>query len=541
MDRLTSRGEWGARSRSESGSRSRSRSRSVAVALLVAAACSPGAKKPGPASGLGRAVWSGPARSLRASPDGAWLAFLDACREAKGQFLPPGTANCDLRAVRSGGGDARLVAHAVTTLPQGFVWSPSGAALAALGGYDYGAGAGDLTLWRPGSEPRAVASGVTYDGFGPGGELGAVAGGKLVLVAGEGVAEVKGARDVATFEFRPAAREAGAARIEALARRGAGAGGDLLGVRGGGAFPVAPNVLEYLWSADGRWAAFTSREGSVQPLHLASGDAVAQARRVAADGRQAAFSPAGDALAFLAGTAPGRQGDLTLIVPGRGGATSLAREVGEYRWAARVSRLAWLERYDPRVRSGTLGVGGLGLAPRTVAAHVSDFDLAPDGRRVAYLQHTTRGGYSVDLGMADVEAPAGAAPAVVAQGVFGFAFSPDGRWLYYRTRCTRNGEACDLERVPAAGLGPGEKPERIAQGAKSFDFDPRDPERLLIGFQRMDMVALDVAVWDRGRLVAVEQAVEPGTAQFLGPDSRRLAYVVVHPKRAGVYVAELAR
>jgi hypothetical protein len=105
----------------------------------------------------------------------------------------------------------------------------------------------------------------------------------------------------------------------------------------------------------------------------------------------------------------------------------------------------------------------------------------------------------------------------------------------------RNAEACDLERVPAAGLAPAGKPEAIAAGVKSFEFDPREPGRLLVTWQRKDMVALDVGVWEGGRLTSVDTAVLPGSARFLGPDSRRVAYVVVHPKRQGVYVAELPR
>jgi hypothetical protein len=105
----------------------------------------------------------------------------------------------------------------------------------------------------------------------------------------------------------------------------------------------------------------------------------------------------------------------------------------------------------------------------------------------------------------------------------------------------RNAEACDLERVPAAGPAPGAAPEPIAEGVKSFEFDPRDPGRLLLTWQRKDLVALDVAVWERGKLTAVDTAVQPGSARFLGPDSRRIAYVVAHPKRQGVYVAELPR
>jgi hypothetical protein len=147
----------------------------------------------------------------------------------------------------------------------------------------------------------------------------------------------------------------------------------------------------------------------------------------------------------------------------------------------------------------------------------------------------------VDLGLAHLDPAASATTAPVATGAFGFAFSPDAGWLYYRTRCVRNGEACDLERIPAGGLAAGAKPEQVAQGVKSFEFDPRDPGRLLVGWQRADLVALDVGVWEKGKLTRVDTAVLPGSARFLGPDSRRLAYVVVQPKRQGVYVAELPR
>jgi hypothetical protein len=155
---------------------------------------------------------------------------------------------------------------------------------------------------------------------------------------------------------------------------------------------------------------------------------------------------------------------------------------------------------------------------------------------VAFLQHTTRGGYSVDLLAAPVE---GDAPArTIASGVFGFAFSPDSAWLYARTRCTRNAEACDLDRVRTDAPA-GAAPEAVAPGVKSFEFAPGHPGRLLLGWQRMDRAALDVAVWEDGRLTRVDTVVQPGTARFAGPDARRVVYVVVDPKRAGVYVADL--
>jgi hypothetical protein len=236
---------------------------------------------------------------------------------------------------------------------------------------------------------------------------------------------------------------------------------------------------------------------------------------------------------------PGRQGNLHVAPVGKPDVL-LGRDVGEFRWAARAQRLAWLEGYDPRVRSGMLGVGGPGMAPRALARNVSDFELSPDGRNVAYLQHTARGGYSVDLAVAHLDPPTAGPGETIARGVFGFAYAPDGAWLYYRTRCTRNADACDLERV-AAGPGAAAKPELVAKGVKSFEFDPRDAGRLLVTWQRMDLAALDVAVWEKGKLTPVDTAVRPGTARFLGPDSRRVAYAVQHPKRAGVYVAELPR
>ncbi|HEY6002195.1 MAG TPA: hypothetical protein VIV57_04920, partial [Anaeromyxobacter sp.] len=303
----------------------------------------------------------------------------------------------------------------------------------------------------------------------------------------------------------------------------------------------ARQVGDYGFSRASPALAYTVQDRTGAELRLVGTEPGAAARILGKGARAFAFSPSGKAVAFLRDAAPGKQGDLHLAAEAGGATALLAKEVGELSWARDAERLAWLERYDPRVRSGTLGAGGPGLAPRTVAQNVSDFELSPDGRHVAFLQHTTRGGYSVDLGLGRLDAPPGTPPAAVAQGVFGFAFSPDGRWLYYRTRCVRNAEACDLERVPSEGLAPGAKAESIAPGVKSFEFDPRDPGRLLVTWQRMDSSALDVAVWQSGKLTSIDTWVSPGSARFLGPDSRRVAYLVAHPKRQGLYVAELPR
>lgn len=530
------------------------RTRAALVALtLAAAACSREKGGSAPSGGLGRRVHEGPARGLAASPDGRTLAFLDACAEVGNvRFLPPRTARCDLRVVPSAGGPEVRVAAGVTTLPQGVSWSPDGRALAAMADYDHAAAAGSLVLWD-GRAARKLADGVTFLGFGAHGELGFVAGGALsVLLPGEAAPRaLPGGDRIASFDVSAqggAACDGGERTATRLvARRAQAAGGELL--RAGCALDRLEvlergEVGDYDFSRQGRALAFTVIGKDGTSLRWLSAAARAEPRRVAAGVQAFAFGPEGTDLAYVAGAAPGRQGDLHLGHPGKDGRWQdlrLARDVGEFRWAARAPRLAWLERYDPRVRAGTVGAGGDDLPARTLAPRASEFDLTSDGRSVAFLQATIRGGYSVDLGLAQLDPASAATAQTVATGVFGFAFSPDGRWLYYRTRCVRNAEACDLERVPAAGLRPGAAPERIADGVKSFDFDPRDPGRLLLGWQRADLVALDLGVWEAGRLTRVDTAVLPGSAQFLAPDSRRLAYVVVAPKREGVYVAPLPR
>ncbi len=512
---------------------------------LAIAACTRSAE---PASGIGRLAFAGPVRSLSPSPDGSQLAFLDGCTEVRGQLLPPQTASCDLRVVPSSGGGARKIATGVSTLPHGLAWSPDGKTLAALAEYDYAGASGTLVLLRGGGE-RALASGVTFHGFGAHGELGLVAGGRLSVLLPEDASPraIAGAEGIASFDLSTAAfgscegPEGDLVRL--LARRSYGVGGQLLaaGCRLREARPLERGqVGDYAFSPAGAQLAYTVNGKEGAELRVAEARGPTGGRVVARGAQSFAFAPSGPALALVAGATPGKQGDLLIVLPGRP-ASPLAREVGELRWAAGAPLLAWLERYDPRVRSGTLGAGGPGLATRTLGANVSDFEVSSDGRHLAFLQHTTRGGYSVDLYLARADAPKEAKPEPVARGVFGFAFSPDARWLYYRTRCVRNAEACDLERVPAAGLAAGAKPEAIAPGVKSFEFDPRDPDRLIVTWQRMDMVALDVGVWAGGKLTSVDTRVLPGSASFLGPDSRRIAYAVVDRKRQGVYVAEVPR
>jgi hypothetical protein len=490
------------------------------LALSLALACQ---RDPAPRAGGGTRVAEGQVLALRASPDGAFLAFLDGCAAVKDRTLPPGTASCDLSVVPSGGGERARVARGATTLPVGFAWSAEGHALAALDGYDPARGTGALVAWSGGA-PRRLAADVSFYAVSRDGKrVGFVAGGQLSVADGDAAPRaVEGATGVASFEFRGAAGE------ELLARRSSRSGGELLVVRGGRAAAVAPAVRDYGWARDGGRFAYTS--GAPQALAVVPADAAAPPPALARDVSAFLFSPAGDALAYLADATPGRQGDLWVVA--RGGApVRLGERVGEPRWSGDGKRLAWLQGYDPRGRTGTLFVGGPGAKPYEVARNVSDFDLTRDGGAVAFLRHETSGGYSVDLGLVRPGAPAVA----VAKGVFGFSFSPDDRWLYYRTACVREGEACDLYRVAVAE--PGAKPALVAEGVKSFEYAPGRPERLLVTWARKDRVALDLAVWEGGKLTAVDTYALPGSATFLGGDARRIAYAVVEARRQGVYVA----
>ena len=207
----------------------RGRVREGVLALVLLAACGSGTKEPAAPTVPGATrIASGEAREFSASADGAWVAWLDGCRLARGQYLPPGTANCNLRVAPSGGGESKRIAGAVTTLPQGVAWSRAGAILAALGDYDYAAGSGTLLYWS-GAEVRELARDVTFVGFGRGEELGFVSGGKLsVLLPGEASPRlVAGADGVASFDVAPPAARARSA-IRLLARRARASGGQQL-------------------------------------------------------------------------------------------------------------------------------------------------------------------------------------------------------------------------------------------------------------------------------------------------------------------------
>lgn len=497
------------------------------ASLLLLAGC-PRHRAP---PGIGRRIAAGEVRGLSPSADGEWLAYLDACAPLQARAVPAGTFSCDLRVVSAAGGEPVRVAGGVTTLPGGYAWSGEGHVLAALDAPDLATGQGTLVAWVPGGPPRRLGEGVGFWAFARRGRLlGFVWRGQLQLwrPGGEAV-PVEGLDRIATFEFHPRGGE-GSPLL--LARQVPSAGAGLLAVlpdrrpvRVGG--PTG----DYAFSPQGDRFAFTQRSGEGYALHLAESASPGAPGPALGEGvADFAFSHDGARLAFVAGMAPGKQGDLW-VAGGPGKPVRLAVGVGEMRWARAARRLAWLEGYDPRARSGAIATGAPGEAAPPLARNVSSFEIAPGGDAVAFLEHSSQGGYSVDLELAR-----GGKPVPVAKGVFGFDFAPGGGELWYRTACTRSSEACDLWAAP---VGEPTRARKIADGVKSFEFDRERPGRLLLTWSREDRLALDLAVWEGGTLTPVDTSALPGSAVFLAPGGRRLAYAVVDPKRQGVYVADL--
>jgi hypothetical protein len=266
---------------------------------------------------------------------------------------------------------------------------------------------------------------------------------------------------------------------------------------------------------------------------------------VARDVAAFAFSPDGAWLAAIAGVAPGRAGDLVTVPVGPAGAEGreppspggvvVARAVGEFRWAPRATRLAWLAGFDPRIRAGSLASAVPGGPAVAFAPQVTAFELSPSGEQVAYVRHVTESTYAAQLELSPSQA---AMPGTLAREAASFEFSPDGRWLYYRAGCAPAGDGCALFRAPAAGLAPGQSPERLADGVAGFSLDRWRPDRALVSFARRDGAGVDLALWSGGRFLSLDGAVLAGSARFLPPDGRRVAYVVSLPARAGVYLAD---
>jgi len=279
-------------------------------------------------------------------------------------------------------------------------------------------------------------------------------------------------------------------------------------------------------SRDGAWATFLrnpvrpSLEGvnpdSVNPLSavgelmavsLVQGSARSMARGVSNRPGAALFSPDGRWLLFLTdfdlATGNGTLLSQRLDDPGepevRGRAVSYVTLSSDGRFVAFIEggvlKLALLERGSTArtvagdVSTAKFVLGGSHLVARRRAASgggllvletvegsavtkladgVVDYEVSPDGRRVAFTRPSPVARDVWDLW---VSALGGRAPARVASGVGAFAFSPDGRWLA-RIEGKRNSLSTVVVGPLLVGPATGAEAKPVGSRVGRFGFSP---------------------------------------------------------------------
>ena len=483
------------------------------------------------------------------------LAFLDGCQRREGA-VPPAAARraATCASCRAAGGEARRSRPAVTTLPHGVAWSPDGKALVALADYDHATASGDARAVARRRRPRRSREGVTFHGFGAHGELGLVAGGRLSVMLPGDAAPRAGRGRGRGGELRPRAVAipscggADGAAVRLVARRSHAAGGELL-VAGcdldGGAAARA---------RAGRRVRLRARERRTSPTRCRAkegADAPARADGGARSGGRARARRAG--VRVRAGRAQPSRSSRD-VVPGQAGEPPPRRAGAPGRRArargGRVPLGAATRRGSPGSRGTTRASArarsaraGRDLAPRTFAQNVSDFEISPDGapRRVPAAHDARRllGGPRPRAARRarrprSRRRRAGRVRLLLLAGR-AVALLPDALRPERARPATSSGSR-------RRGPRPARSPRSIAQGVKSFEFDPRDPgaaPRHLAadgpGRARRRGVGGGASSPRRHRRPARLGARSSGPTRGGSPTSSP------HPKRQGVYVAELPR
>ena len=318
----------------------------------------------------------------------------------------------------------------------------------------------------------------------------------------------------------------------------------LVGALGPPGTPIAPPVeiqkavADYAFSPDAKLVAYTAR-----------GDGMGHDLFVRPDGGKPTrlgtgvtgflFSPDGRTLAFQANVTPNKQyGDLYVLLEGRAEAIKLGDGAAQPGFSRDGTHLAWLDKYDPQSRSGTLMWAKLSETPtpKKAGTAAQNFLWSRTGKYLGFVSRQTKPIFSIDLFL---ETIGSAEPAVrVAPGVFGYEFAPGDTTLFFRGHCVRNGRACELLTVPPAG--PYDAPKTIAHGIYTFEWDPTET-RFMLTWARMDMDAYDVGVMpaDASRpAVTLDEAAAPGT-RWVGAEGRAIGYALLRRGRSGLFLADV--
>ena len=511
------------------------------VPLLLALGLAAGCKtnKPAVYQGEGKLIAEGPAREVRTAPGGgavAWLADPQLARD-KGVNASDQVYVGTAKMAQATGGPATTLGSGVATLPGTLAFAPNGAWLGALTSWSFPKAHGTLVVAEAkGGEARKVAEEVTFFAFSPDGrQVGYVADRTLWLQPSGGGDAVRIVPNASTFEFSPDGRRL------AVRRRAVGGGGELLLVD-----PAAPeksesladDVADYRWSADGKRLAFTARnEKGGSDLFLV--EIGGKPRKVGEGVPTFRFSDDGRHLAFLGDVTPQKQfGDLYVLAAGAAAPAKIGTTVTTFAFDPASRRIAWLDKYSPQSRGGNLAWAELGAEPKMVevAKNVPSFVWSHDGNAIAFAHRQTSPVFSIDLHLFRIGKDEKSVQ--IGRGVFGYSFSGDDERVFFRTECTRNARSCDLHAVQVAN--PTEPARKIATGIFTYEPDPHDESLLMITYARTDADALDVAAVPADGSAGprtLDRMVAHGT-KFVGGERDRIAYAVLDPKRAGVYVAD---
>jgi len=220
-----------------------------------------------------------------------------------------------------------------------------------------------------------------------------------------------------------------------------------------------------LFSPDGKWLLFIAN------LDLASGagtlfiQALGDASEPEPRGRAVSFvtvSPEGRSFAFI------DAGALKVAALERGSPPrTVAEDVSTARFALGGTHLVALRRASSGGGLLVARTAGSGPAAR-IAERVADYELSPDGTRVAFTGASPAARDVWDLFVAPLE---GGTPKKVATGVGLFGFSPDGRWLG-RIEGKRNALGRVLVGTLLVGPASGASAQAVGNRVGRFGFAP---------------------------------------------------------------------
>lgn len=540
----------------------RSATRPVVIALLAALALTGCKKKAQAPVERHKPVQRTAARSLQVAPGGAAVGFVGDIRRPDDPNLPETMFLGTLSVVSRATGQVRALGKNVSTLEDGWRFSPDGRWVAFTTNYRFKEGVGSLMLAKlPDGEPVQVASITRFYQFSADGKfLGFVAMGKMKLRDLETGVEQDLADNASSFEI---ARD----NRRVLVRRTASTGGDLVlalaskeapektkgapGALGFVTTTLGYGVGDYAFSKDGKSYAFMARaiklDGSEPPrpdqpssLYVAFDNLAPKA--IAEGVASFDFSPDGERIAFVSRPEPQRPGHLS-VVPATGGEPrKISDAISEYRWSPNSQGLAIREdREDDKGRRWyTLKLVAFPGAIQRLKEDgpqgfkMESYSFSSDGKYFAYLKPAASG--SIDLFGMEL---AGAEPPLhLAPGAYGYQFAPGDREIWYRTGCTRSGRECDLMAVSVEGGTP-----RLMLNAIWNWRASENGRRMLVTYPRYDTEgAADIGWVDLDDPKRPSHGIDAYTllgARFLDAAGSGIAYIVIDPKREGVFVVPL--